>query len=65
VRLGDSVDDYLALMTERRGRHLPVIELGQLLGLVSMGDLVRRKVLDKQFEINRLVEYIQTGAASA
>jgi CBS domain-containing protein len=65
VRLRDGVDDCLALMTERRVRHLPVIELGQLLGLVSMGDLVRRKVLDKQFEINQLVEYIQTGAAPA
>lgn len=65
VRRSEGVDDCLALMTERRVRHLPVIEHGQLLGLVSMGDLVRRKVLDKQFEINRLVEYIQTGAAPA
>lgn len=65
VRRTDSVDDCLALMTERRLRHLPVIEQGRLLGLISMGDLVRRRVLDKQFEINRLVEYIQTGAAPA
>jgi CBS domain-containing protein len=59
------IDECLKLMTERRVRHLPVIEHGRLMGLVSMGDLVRRKVQDKQFEINRLVEYIQTGAAPA
>lgn len=58
------VDDGLALMTERRVRHLPVIEQGQLRGLVSMGDLVRRKVIDKQLEINQLVEYIQTASAA-
>jgi CBS domain-containing protein len=65
VRRSEGVDHCLALMTERRVRHLPVVEHGQLLGLVSMGDLVRQRVLDKQFEINRLVEYIQTAAAPA
>jgi CBS domain-containing protein len=65
VRPADEVDHCLALMVERRVRHLPVLERGQLVGLVSMGDLVRQKVQDKQLEINRLVEYIQTAAAPA
>src|SRR4051812_26890235 len=43
-RLSMSVDEALALMTERRFRHLPVVEEGVLLGLVSIGDLVKTKL---------------------
>lgn len=64
VSSADAVDDCLALMTQRRVRHLPVIDQQRLAGLVSMGDLVRRRVLDKEAEINQLVEYIQTASAA-
>src|SRR5688500_19864350 len=43
-RLSMSVDEALGLMTERRFRHLPVVEDGKLLGLVSIGDLVKVKL---------------------
>ena len=43
-RLSMSVDEALGLMTERRFRHLPVVEDGKLLGLVSIGDLVKMKL---------------------
>lgn len=54
--------ECLALMTQRRIRHIPVVDDGQLVGLVSMGDLVKRQVVDQRFEIRSLVEYIQEGA---
>ncbi len=63
VRAADDLNDCLALMTERRVRHLPVIEGERLIGLVSIGDLVKRKVEEQQGEIDRLVDYIQTAGA--
>jgi CBS domain-containing protein len=57
----DGVDDCLGVMTTHRVRHLPVLEHGRLVGLVSMGDLVKRKVAEKEREISQLVEYIQTA----
>ncbi|WP_394829611.1 CBS domain-containing protein [Pendulispora albinea] len=52
-------DECMALMTERRMRHLPVIENGKLVGLVSIGDLVKSVIADQQFTINQLEHYIQ------
>ncbi len=52
------VDEALALMTERRFRHLPVVEDGQLLGLVSIGDLVKAKLEETAQEAQALREYI-------
>ncbi|HEY3666337.1 MAG TPA: CBS domain-containing protein [Polyangiaceae bacterium] len=57
----DGIDDCLGVMTTHRVRHLPVLEHGRLIGLVSMGDLVKRKVAEKEREISQLVEYIQTA----
>ena len=65
IRLSEDIDRCFALMTEHRVRHFPVVEGGRLLGLVSMGDLVRQKVLDQKGEIDRLVDYIQTSGAVA
>ena len=64
VRPSDDLNDCMALMTERRVRHLPVIDGGRLIGLVSIGDLVKRKVAEQQGEIERLVDYIQTAGAA-
>ncbi len=53
-----SVDEALGLMTERRFRHLPVVEDGKLLGLVSIGDLVKLKLNETAQEAQALRAYI-------
>ena len=55
-----SVERAMAVMTEKRVRHLPVIDQGRLLGLVSMGDLVKAMIDHQQFTIERLEAYIST-----
>ncbi len=57
-RLSMSVDEALELMTERRFRHLPVVEEGKLLGLVSIGDLVKVKLSETAEETQALRAYI-------
>src|SRR5712664_2355993 len=57
-RLSMSVDEALGLMTERRFRHLPVIEDGKLLGLVSIGDLVKMRLEETAQEAQALRAYI-------
>lgn len=54
-----STYDCMALMTERRMRHLPVLENGKLLGMVSMGDLVKAIIADQRFTIEQLEQYIK------
>jgi CBS domain-containing protein len=53
-----SIDECMALMTDRRIRHLPVIEEGKVVGLVSIGDLVKFKSKQQTFEIQYLTDYI-------
>jgi len=57
-RLSMSVDEALGLMTERRFRHLPVVEDGKLLGLVSIGDLVKVKLSEAAEEAQAMRAYI-------
>jgi len=57
-RLSMSADEALGLMTERRFRHLPVVEDGKLLGLVSIGDLVKMKLNETAEEAQALRAYI-------
>jgi CBS domain-containing protein len=57
-RLSMSVDQALGLMTERRFRHLPVVEDGKLLGLVSIGDLVKVKLGEAAEEAQAMRAYI-------
>ena len=56
-----SVSQCMALMTERHIRHLPVMRDGLLLGVISIGDVVRAFVDDQQFTINSLESYIMSG----
>lgn len=56
-------DQCMALMTNNRLRHLPVMEGGQLLGLISIGDLVKDIISEQQFIIEQLERYI-TGERS-
>ena len=60
-RLSMSVDEALGLMTERRFRHLPVVEQGKLLGLVSIGDLVKTKLEETAQEAQALRAYIASA----
>ena len=58
ARPEQTVDECMAIMTETRVRHLPVVKDGKLDGLVSMGDLIQSKVDDQQFTIEQLINYI-------
>lgn len=51
-------EQCMALMTEHRVRHLPVIDAGKLVGLVSIGDLVKDIISEQQFLIEQLQHYI-------
>ena len=55
------VEDGLALMTEKRCRHLPVMDNEQMVGLVSIGDLVKAQIEEKEFIIEQLENYITVG----
>jgi CBS domain-containing protein len=48
----------MQLMTERRIRHLPVLEHGQVVGMISIGDLVKAVIEDQQHELDQLQRYI-------
>lgn len=60
---GHSNEQCMALMTENRLRHLPVVENGKLVGLVSIGDLVKDIISEQQFTIQQLEHYIQGARA--
>jgi len=53
-----SVEECMAVMTEKRCRHLPVMDDGGLLGVVSIGDVVKASIAEKQFMIKQLEHYI-------
>ncbi len=57
----ETVDDGLARMTDRRIRHLPVVEGGRLMGIVSIGDLVKLKIAKAEAEAAAMQAYIAAG----
>jgi CBS domain-containing protein len=58
VAPSDTVDGCMKLMTENRFRHLPVVDDGDLVGLISIGDVVRAIIGEQQFLIDQLESYI-------
>ncbi|KDR26964.1 MULTISPECIES: CBS domain-containing protein [Caballeronia] len=59
VSLGTSADECMTLMTRQRIRHLPVIEGGRLVGMISIGDMVRHLIEEQQFAIDQLESYVR------
>ncbi len=53
-----SIDECMAMMTDRRIRHLPVVDGGEVVGVVSIGDLVKFRSKQQAFEIKYLTDYI-------
>jgi CBS domain-containing protein len=56
-----TIDECMAIMTDRRIRHLPVVEGGEVVGLVSIGDLVKFKSKQQSFELQYLTDYITSS----
>lgn len=57
----DSVNHVMAVMTHRRFRHLPVLDGGRLVGMISIGDVVKRRIAIAEMEAEELKHYIQSG----
>jgi CBS domain-containing protein len=55
------LDECMSLMTERRIRYLPVVSEGVLVGLVSIGDVIKHRLKEQQIEMVALVEYVRHG----
>ena len=60
-RQSDTVEHLMTVMTERRIRHLPVVEDNRLLGIISIGDVVKRRIADTELEAEAMRQYIATG----
>jgi CBS domain-containing protein len=58
ARPDETVEESMAVMTDKRIRHLPVMEGNELIGMVSIGDLVKAIIAEQQFVIEQLAHYI-------
>jgi CBS domain-containing protein len=58
---GWSIEKAMALMTEKRIRHLPVLDRDSLVGVISIGDVVKAQIAEKDFLIEQLEHYISGG----
>lgn len=59
--LDETINEVMEKMTRGRFRHLPVVEDGQLAGIVSIGDVVKRRIEDVEREVEQIREYISTA----
>jgi CBS domain-containing protein len=60
TRPDQTIEQAMALMTDKRVRHLPVLDDGEIVGLVSIGDLVKSVISEQQFIIKQLESYINS-----
>ncbi|MGQ0675262.1 MAG: CBS domain-containing protein [Rhodospirillales bacterium] len=60
ARPGQTVEECMAVMMRNRVRHLPVLDDGDLVGVVSIGDLVNSQIADQKFVIDQLEHYIRS-----
>lgn len=60
VKLGDQIDSCMALMSSKGFRHLPVLEAGKVVGVISIGDVVKDIIRDLKLNVNDLMGYIMT-----
>ena len=60
VRPDQTVDECMAVMSEKRVRHLPVMDQGKLIGIISIGDLVKHIISDQKFTIDQLTDFISS-----
>ena len=58
THLEQPIEECMAIMTDKRIRHLPVIDGGKLVGIISIGDLVKSIIADQKFIIEQLERYI-------
>ncbi|MDH3346222.1 MAG: CBS domain-containing protein [Kiritimatiellaceae bacterium] len=58
VTSDDELEDCMGIMTSKRIRHLPVVDAGKVVGIVSIGDIVKYMVEEKDFQIKNLQSYI-------
>ena len=58
VRPEQTIEDCMALMTDKRVRHLPVMEEGPVVGVISIGDVVKAIIAEQEFIIEQLQNYI-------
>jgi len=61
VRPEQTLEECMALISDKRVRHLPVLEDDRLVGVVSIGDVVNRAIADREFVIEQLENYITGG----
>jgi CBS domain-containing protein len=61
VNASQPIEECMALMTEKRIRHLPVLENDELLGVISIGDVLRDAIDEREFIISQLEHYIRAG----
>ena len=57
----DNVTQVMSIMTDHRIRHLPVVDEGKLVGIISIGDVVKQRLAEVESEADQLREYITTG----
>ena len=61
VRPKQTIDECMSMMTEYRTRHLPVLDRGKLVGIISIGDVLKHTIAEKEFKIQNLENYISGG----